>query len=739
MENALTFQQIVKIIQIIMICMDSFFLVVMIKQKESSLSKTMLCIAFFVLIQNVGYYFELNSKSVDAAMVAVCFEYVGNVFITTFTLKFIMKYCGEKINELFFYPLYLFDIIIIITVWFYSKIPVFYTSVEYVYSGNLPHLELGKGILYFVYIAVLFVQEAIGIFYAVRQYRLTSDRKSKNIFLLIVACGLFVIFGFGINYSGILKGYDFIPIVIAIVLIALGLTIVLTNEFDIAARAYENIIKEMNEAVIVIDPKCGLVNVNISAQNFLEQSHFNVGDKIINPDIDALVRKCVFEGIKITEFEFNDSIYEVHMTEINNRKRISGYVFSFFDITAQRKQLESMKQLKIQADEANRAKSDFLARMSHEIRSPINAILGMNEMILRESNEEDIKGYALDAKNSTESLLRIVNDLLDSAKIASGKMEINPVDYKISSFLLDIKSMIYVKSKEKKLALRFKIDENIPSVVYGDDVRVKQILLNLLYNAVKYTSKGGILFTVTGDVEGEDVILHCCVKDTGIGIKPENISHLFDEFERINVGKNRYIEGTGLGLNITSRLLMMMGSKLKVESTYGEGSSFYFDLKQKIVDNTPVGKFQREAIKKEIDYNYNVTFTAPEAKILVVDDSNVNLKVFISLLKNTKVNITTAISGVECLELVKENRYDLIFLDHMMPKMDGVETLYYLQNMPENKSENAPIIMLTANASEGAKEQYIKQGFDGFLSKPINSVDLEKMICNMLPENLIIH
>ncbi len=386
---------------------------------------------------------------------------------------------------------------------------------------------------------------------------------------------------------------------------------------------------------------------------------------------------------------------------------------------------DELEKAKIEAETANRAKSQFLARMSHEIRTPINAVMGMNEMILRESSEENVCQYAHNVKNSSALLLNIINDILDSSKIESGMMEIIPVEYQLGNLLNDLYNMMSLKANEKGLALEFIIDKNIPRGYLGDDKRIRQILINLLSNAVKYTVKGTVTLELTYKTDNGNAVLHYAVKDTGIGIKEENIEKLFGEFQRIEELRNRNIEGTGLGMPIVYKLLSLMDSKLNVESEYGKGSTFSFDLVQKITDSTPLGDFLIK-YEKDIPASANENFIAPDARILVVDDNNMNLKVFTNLLKKTQIQISEAESGIQCIDMVKNNSFDIIFLDHMMPGMDGIETLHRLRE--DKLCEGVPVIMLTANAIVGDREKYISEGFADFLSKPIDPEKLDKMV-----------
>lgn len=393
-----------------------------------------------------------------------------------------------------------------------------------------------------------------------------------------------------------------------------------------------------------------------------------------------------------------------------------------------------LKLEKKSADEANKAKSSFLADMSHEIRTPINAILGMNEMILRESDNSDISEYAKNIDISGRNLLQLINSILDFSKIEDGKMEIVPVRYSLGSLITYIDNSVSERAKNKGLECIFAVDESLPSELYGDDARINQVIINLMTNAVKYTEKGSVRLTVSGRERSDGRIkLYVEVKDTGIGIRESDMDKLFKSFERLDVVRNRNIEGTGLGMTITTRLLDLMGSELKVESTYGEGSVFSFELWQGIENEDPIGDFRLSSmgatgIKDRGEYLY-----APDARILVTDDTKMNIVVVRSLLKRTGIRMDFAYNGEEAIKLSEENRYDVILMDQRMPGMDGAEAMKRIRAQENGKNAGTPVICLTADAIRGAKDRYLAEGFDDYLSKPVKGRVLEQMLAAYLP------
>lgn len=530
---------------------------------------------------------------------------------------------------------------------------------------------------------------------------------------------------------------------------------------------YEEIVQSMQEGVMVIDMNGEIVMLNPAAQHILGVMPEDVGKTygavfLLREENDAfneIILNTVCEKTRAdrvpVEFVRDGATASLLLTTsyiYNNGERAVVVVIN--DVTKLNELRDTQIALKV-AEGASEAKSRFLSNMSHEIRTPINAVLGMNEMILRESQDSEILSYASNIQSSGKTLLALVNDILDLSKIESGKMEIIPVEYKVSAVILDLWNVIYFRAKEKGLGLSLDLDESLPGVLYGDDIRIKQIVTNLLTNAVKYTPKGSVELKIAYERQNkefackessdkelsdrEDILLRISVIDTGMGIRKEDMNGLFESFQRLDEEKNRNIEGTGLGMSITLSLLKMMGGSLQVESEYQKGSVFTAVIPQQVADDAPIGSFEHIQKSSLLQKGSRQgSFTAPRARVLVVDDNEMNLTVFKALLKRTKLQVVTADSGKQCLDMIQKQEFHIIFMDHMMPELDGIETLHAMNHIAGHKNRNTPVIALTANAVAGAREQYLSEGFWDFLTKPIDSGLLERIICEYLPQELIV-
>lgn len=395
---------------------------------------------------------------------------------------------------------------------------------------------------------------------------------------------------------------------------------------------------------------------------------------------------------------------------------------------------------KQQAITAREAQARFLANMSHEIRTPINTIIGMNEMIIRENDNPAVENYALDIQNASRMLLGLISDILDFSKIEVGQLELIENNYDLMHLINDEVTILKTRCSEKPIVVQVDIDPELPSVLCGDELRIKQILTNLISNAAKYTKEGTVIFKAFFAKMDDNYINLCfSVKDTGIGIKKEDLTQIFASFKRLELNKNQSIQGTGLGLNITKQLIDLMQGTIDVESEYQNGSTFTVSLPQKVIDSNPIKMLTRTSEAKANNQKQTPknVFTAPDASVLVVDDNSMNLTLMKALLKRTKIQVDLAESGKSCLEQTKNKLYNIIFMDHMMPEMDGIETLRRIRNDSSNPNKNTIIIALTANAVAGCREEYIEHGFNNYLSKPVIAEKLDNMILDYLPDTLV--
>lgn len=706
-------------IQLIGIAVLLIEILYILQQRSSWMQTNLLIIVLATLVNFVGYLFEIQASSEEMALQAVKFLYLGKPYIILATFIFVMRFYNIHISKWIKYILCSLHIGISLLVFTCDRNFLFYSSIGYTQEGYFPHLVLGHSPIYKIYSGLVLVYLLILLGVGIYRYRMTTGSREKKQVLYLTAIVVVAGIGFVIYFSGIMKGYDATLPAYLICTLLLLVVMLRYNLLDTMDLAKEHVIDEFTDGLLVLNKYHQLIYANPQIL-------------VIYPDFsrenqDRIIEKLEYLCLNKKQLSLNQRVYEVHEKDIVKGSAFYGKLLIVRDIT-------EIYEYTIKLENANQAKTDFLARMSHEIRTPINAVLGMDEMILRESKDEEIKKYAIDIKASANTLLALINDILDTAKIESGKLEIIPAEYALDSLLNDIVNMIYVKAKDKNLAFILKVEETMPNNLFGDDVRIRQVLINLLNNAVKYTEKGSVTLEVSATADERETDLHFSVRDTGIGIKEEDMPKLYAAFERIEEERNRHVEGTGLGMNIVVDLLDLMGSSLKVESEYGRGTVFSFSLHQTVIKNQPIGNFEERSRNLYREEHYAASFVAPDVKVLVVDDNEMNRRVFKGLLKQTQVQVTEAASGYECIDQVRAEQFDIIFMDHMMPEMDGVETLHRMKLLPDNKCIDVPVVILTANAIVGAREKYLEEGFDDYLSKPIQGSRLEALLKRNVPK-----
>jgi len=721
--------------QIIAVVLSLFSIIMLIIQKNTDISKYMLLSCICCFIENVGYLMEMRSTGLEEAMMAVRFEYIGATYILVCMVIFVCKYCRINLSEWIKWALFTFSALVLLCVWLYEYIPLFYTSVSFSQDGIMPHLVLGKGILYIINAIVMAVEFIACIVISLVSAIKTSDPNMKaNYNLLAFGCGVPTIF----RVCGLLNlfdGYDPVPIGVAVGVLSFVFAIAFRHIFDVVETAHDDIMNELDEAIIILDHRFGLQEANKKAKEmFPELVTAPIGEILQNDTISSIIDNEAGKNIVL-----ENRFYEVSFKEVNSTNNmIIGYTIAFIDVTETKRQLDRMTELREAADTANQAKSSFLASVSHEIRTPINVVVGMSDIILRDYDDPKLNEYADSIQTAAQSLLDLINDILDFSKIESGKTSIVNADYNTSKFFKDVINVYSHNKDNKPVNFECRIDKDIPLTLFGDETRIRQVITNLLGNAFKYTQKGSVTlrahFEKNLDNKGKLVI---AVEDTGVGIKKGDIDKLFDRFVRLDERVNKAVEGAGLGLNITKHLVELMGGEITVRSEYGVGSVFTITVPQYIHgdENSTIGDinvYEPVTTKRK-----HVEYTAPEADVLIVDDSRTNLIVAKALLRDTKVKVKTASSGFECLDLVNNKKYDVIFLDHRMPEMDGIETLHKLREM-NSENKNIPVIMLTANAVSDAREYYLREGFSDFLSKPITEDSITGVLRKYLPEEKIV-
>ncbi|MCI8876384.1 MAG: response regulator [Lachnospiraceae bacterium] len=707
-------------------------------QKPSKHQQYLLFLIFALCINFVGYLLELQSTFLREALTTVKFSYLGKSFLGITMFLFVMQICKVKIPVWVSRTLALVHIVIIFLVLNCEKHTLFYNSIEFVQEGDFPHLVLGHGVVYNLNCIILISYAAVMIGVCVHYYQRAHYVFEKKQFGNLLFINIVALLGFAIYISGVTKGYDITLLAYLIDTILLSVLIFRHRLFDTLTLAKDLAVDSLAEGLVVVDNDEKIIYFNQKAEQIYEKISLGKAEPILEDMND-----CILEKKNIIR---DKQIYAVGSYMVEQESTYYGKMYVLTDVTdnyhytkRMQEQAEIMKELKEQAEAANQAKSLFVSNMSHEIRTPMNAIVGLTEVLLRKDWPVEEKKYLLNIKSSGKALLDIINDLLDFSKIEAGKFVITRDTYDIAQMFRDIQVIGDTRIGDKDVKLVMDVDREIPRLLYGDSLRIRQVLINIMNNAIKFTDKGSVTVQVQAKQrEGKRVQLDFSVKDTGQGIKKQDLEHLFNAFTQVDLKKNRGKEGTGLGLAISRQLVELMGGTLLVESEYGKGSEFYFTLWEGIESEENIGDFG-EIKEQPGDAGKDMfTFTLPDATILLVDDNEINREVAQALLEPFEMKIDVVSNGKEALDLVQQNHYDLVFMDHYMPVMDGVEATRRIRSLEGDYYKNLPILALTADAVQGVKEEFLAAGMNDFVSKPIAMKDITSALTRWIPKNKIV-
>lgn len=678
---------------------------------------------------SLGYIMTLLCNNSDAALAVTSFGIMGAAFSHYLIYSFCMDHCGIKRVNVLSMILLAENIIGIAMALLTGKTGLFYKSFTRCDCDIffVPKVEYGMGA--YILTAAMIVQSVVIVAAAVYVFKKQGIRNGRHMPEMCaaallpaaakVAAGMDMLDGFDLSYVFMILGC-----------LLVSVTVYNSKVIEVVNSARDNIIETMNDALLVTDTKMNIVDANPAARRIFPDLFTGRKTKAMV----TLIADLMDEDADRAEFEINGKCYDKHISRLSNGDGSPmGYAVLLLDVTDTKHYVDDLIDMRQKADMANSAKSDFLANMSHEIRTPMNAITGFAELCLREKNYQ----YAADIKAAAKNLIAIINDILDISKIESGKLELVTSVYSVEDMLNDVISLVYVQLDGKSgIEFKIDIDKRLPKKLFGDEVRIKQILINLLGNAVKFTKAGHIGLSVREISRNGDMSsIMIKVTDTGIGIKREDMSKLFSNFQQVDTKKNREIEGTGLGLSITKNLVEMMNGTITVDSDYGKGSTFTVVIQQKIEDSSHISVEAAKAATANEEKN--TVLYAPDAKVLIVDDNKVNLKVTAQLLSQYGIKCATADSGKKAIQMVRSAYYDLVFMDHMMPELDGVDTTKMIRSQGDAYSKGLPIIALTANAVSGAKEMFLESGLNDFISKPIQLPQLEKVLAKWLPAKLV--
>lgn len=702
-------------------------LVYLVGIQEPSFNQKMLMLsAICSFIGVVAYLLELCAETKDGALIAARMGYVGKSFVMVFFLMFVTRYCNIKLPQRLLDSMIGISFVMMGIILTAPKHKLYYTSIDFEVDGDFKYLVLGKGIFYYVFIFEVIAIIITAVIMSLWSMKKASGTERKKLALLAMA-GVLPVSGLVLNFIPSLNHFDTTPIGMMLAILLVGYNIIKFGLLDTMQLAGTSAINNVDYGLIVVSRGLVYLHANAAAQKMFPELAGNIDEK--NKKVTEIFGGIKDNFVEKKVEEKDGRILEYNYSELNETSRggvvtVNGYMVWIFDMTEEYEHTRELERLRDDAEAANHAKTMFLANMSHEIRTPMNGIMGFAELALENEMDDETKGYVGYIKQSAESLLGIINDVLDISRIESGKLKITKNEYNPHKLLEQVNAMILNQATEKALAYKAEIDSNLPTVLYGDDGKIREIVINILSNAIKYTKQGSVTLRVgCNAINDDNVVLEMQVEDTGVGISKQMLDRVFDTFERADNTGNYKVEGTGLGLSIAKAYAVHMGGDITVTSELGKGSVFTVKIPQKRIGST--------SSKTNASKNSPMLKTN-DAKALVVDDNVINIKLESDFLKRFGMEVDAATSGDEAIEKSEISKYDIILMDHMMPGKDGVETFEHIRSH-SGINQDTPIILVTANAMVGVQTEMMSKGFDGFVSKPIQIKLLEEEVRKKLP------
>ena len=715
------------------ICLTLVALILLLNGDGAREQKLLIFIMCGSLVQNVGYLLELTAPTLEAAVMAVTVENVGSAFVPLCYCWFTYTYCYAPPPKKLLRALGMVNFFVLPTVLFNWN-GLFYQDFQWLSTADGFHyISISYGPLYALFtVTRIVIPYILSLYTLIRAVRLCLDQQVSRQYWSILGISVLPVLALIAYVCKFIAVIDLTPVTLAFAMSLVVIVVWSRRNFDFRYLAAEKVLESLGDGVIALDDHDRLVSYNRAAAHiFTSLPCHKLGESV--RVLEDFREEMLNEDIPWS-FSINGQHYECHSKRIvdeNGRKQ--GCVILVLDMTDIKAYINEIKRVRQQAEKANIAKSEFLANMSHEIRTPMNAIIGLNDIIMAECGDSPIYAHAKDVQSAAKNLLAIINDILDLSKVEAGRMELVYTDYHLKTVVDEVVGMMDLAASKRGLILKYEYDGAIPCRYRGDEGRIKQILINILNNAVKFTKEGYVRAYVTGQPgEKEDEErLTFRVEDTGCGIRQEDLGKIFEDFRQVDSKRNRSVEGTGLGLAIVKHLVELMGGVIQVESVYGEGTVVSITIPQKIVDRRSIAEVPE---MPRADLGYAEAFAAPDVKVLVVDDNLINRKVAREFLKSYAFDLAEAESGPEAIQLARENRYDIIFMDHMMPMMDGIEAAEIIRKDCGENGKAPVIIALTANAMEGMREKFLGCGFQDFIAKPLDRKELGQLLARWVPE-----